>query len=194
MPVKKLNGIPVRGTAIEVGGRPVVLRNMRRFGVPEHLQPPASERDVAVHGLMAVFRDGHGHGGQFKDAHEWDDALLSVKEHSVESDETRALKGLTRALYQEMRLTSYEARLAQLNGFARQETGLWVAFEHPENHDRHVMALARVAGVALDDTHPGDFGIGLMVEGHSALEGDRSGGPLAVPLPRARAFPFIEVT
>lgn len=193
VPVNGLTLIPKRQTTIEIDRRPIVLKNMRRFGVPEHLQPPANERDAAIHGLMTVFRDGQGHGGQFEDAHVWDGAQESVRGHDVDDD---VIKGHKRGItdrYHEMRLRSYGTRLAELNGYTRQETGLWVAFRHPDNRDRNVMALARVAGVALDDTRE-DLAIGLLVEGRSALEGDKSGEPLGLPLPRAQAFPYIEVS
>lgn len=193
VPVRMATLIPVRGTTIEVDERPVVLKNMRRFGVPEHLQPPVTERDAAIHGLMTVFRDGQGHGGQFENAHVWAEAAETVKKHPLDDDAIKAHKDAIGTRYREMRMSSYQTRLDELNGFAEQETGLWVAFRHPDNHDRHVLALARLAGVALDDTRE-DLAIGLLVEGRSALEGDRTGEPLGLPLPRAQAFPYIEVS
>jgi hypothetical protein len=194
---------PVRSVTVQIDGaegektgkrlrnlRPTGAAMVRLLGGPSDAAATPRQRELA-----ATLRDADGHGGHFSpgvDA-KWRSAYWDNQVYPGDSREDVIRKHAAREIGRRESMARFAAEVGDVNALARLETGLYVAFRHPESSHPRILALARFAGVELDDNEH-DISMVPLVLGKSALMGGGAVEPMSLPAPHDTAWPFVEVS
>jgi hypothetical protein len=191
----RFSGNPVRYDTITVDGVATRLRNLRptlgSFSSERHI-PPATEQQATRNKLVNTIRDADGYLGRFEREKTWADAMRRYSIRPGDSPESISLSKRALEIARRNSRADFSNQLDELNAAAQTETGLWLAFLHPDNpRPRATVAVARFAGVEFDETRH-DLAIAPLVLGKSALEGGAVNEPLSIPRPYFVAWPLFE--